>query len=336
MTDSKEMKAKNIDPGMISKETPLLDATRIYIGYNPRAGFKRGYLRSLKLDDNKLRKTIMANAGRVDPRHIAPYLYDAQRRGISIPSNARSLYNIPDESYVRDLNIISGEPAEKYVNTAIAGAGALTGMAALDYLGDRVQPKHMVVHKAVRAGMVGPERLKRKIVGKSGRNIYNKIFEAGMSSSIGSGNPKKSKLVERLMGAAHTMPASGLLAVPLMSRSVTTKLKGENKDSARYKAFNWVENNPGKVLAGAFVLPAARTMAGGYYDLAHVLKNAPKDQMKKHVAASLSRTGVAAGRLWLMASIPYMYIKMRRHMDDARDEEKKLVDTKIVKDTREQ
>lgn len=353
MITQQEIRDKNISPAMVSKEAPALDLTRAFIGFNPRSNFKKHYMKSVKLTNEELRARIADLADKKSPNDIIPYMYDAYRRGIPVPRAAAAKYNTPDDEYLRDINLLSAVPAEKYVNVGMAGAGALTGVAAIDYLLEKASPKYKTVEEATKAGLKGDallrhnisgdaisagkfktEMFKQRVMGLKGKDVYNKVFETNLSNVVGGGSPAKAKLVERLVGVAHNLPLTGIAAIPLLSRRVTGKLKGDDKDSARNKVFTWVENHPEATMGAAFAPSVGRTLAGGAFDTAHVIKRAPENIRAGMVGNSVVRTGLNLGKIGLTMSIPLMYMKMRRNMADAKDEENKLIQSKIIKTTR--
>lgn len=350
MISAQEIKEKNINPAMVSKESPALDLTRMFIGFAPRSKFKQGYMKSVKLSDEELRSKIINLSGDAKPQKIIPYMYDAYRRKIPIPETASAKYRTPDNNYLKELNLLSAKPAEKYVNAGMAGAGALTGVAALDYLLEKASPKYKTVEDAVKAGITGaelerqkimgdavnigkfmPEMAKQKVLGLKGKQVYNNIFETNLSGVIGGGSAAKSRLMERLIGVAHNLPLTGIAAIPLLSRNVLKKLKGEEKGTKREKLFTWVEEHPGTTMGVAFAPSIAKTITSGGYDLSASLKKAPAGMKNNLARSSVARTGLNLGKLGLTMSIPLMYMKMRRHMDDARNEEQKLIDKTIIK-----
>lgn len=337
MISEKEIQEKNLNLAMSTKESPAMDLTRMVIGYTPRSKFKQGYKRSTSLSDVQLQAKIERMTDRATPRKIIPYMYDAGRRGVPLPEHTLKRYNQPDEKYMRELNLISAVPAEQYVNAGVTGAAALTGVAALDYLAEKVTPKHKLVAEAIDKGKAAPEAIKNRILRPKAAKVYTKVFETNMSSLMGKGSPAKTKLMERTMGLVHNFPLAGVATLPLLSRDVLKKLKGDEKGSKRDRTFTWIENHPTETMGLAFAPTAAKRLTSGAVDLAHTMKKAPPGTKNKLVGASLARTGIGVGNLGLTMAMPLIYMKMVRHMGDARAKEKELINNTIIKnDTREQ
>ena len=335
MISDKDIKSNNANLAMITKETPALDLTRQFVGYTPRSRFKQGYMKSLKKTDSKLMEYIDNNYRYDKPDKLVPYLYDARRRGLSVPEYVQKHYNVPDEGYLRELNVISGEPAEKYVNTSMAMAGAMTGYAVLDWLQDVISNKNPVAKKGWTVAGEAPKKLYAKAVGERGAEKVINATSHNLSTVLGGHNPKTSKLVERLLGSAHSIPTLGLAALPLMSRRVIKPMKGEDKESKRYKTFDWIERNPAKTMGIAYSPAILSTLIGGGYDVASSVKDMPSGigakATAKGIAGSAGRTGLTLGKLGLTAAVPLMFMNMRRNMTDATDKEQALINSKIVK-----
>lgn len=337
MISEKEIQDKNLNLAMSTKESPAMDLTRMIIGYTPRSKFKQGYMSSTRLSNAQLQAKIESMTDRAKPRKIIPYMYDARRRGVPLPENTLKRYNQPDEKYLRELNLISAVPAEQYVNAGVTGAAALTGVAALDYLAEKVTPKHKLVAEAINKGKAAPEAIKNRILGPKVSKAYTKAFETNMSTLVGKDSPAKAKLMERTMGLMHNFPLAGVATLPLLSRDVLKKLKGDEKGSKRDKVFTWIENHPTETMGMAFAPTAAKRMTSGAVDLVHTIKHSPSGVKNKLVGASLARTGIGVGNLGLTMAMPLIYMKMVRHMGDARAKEKELIDSTIIKNnTREQ
>lgn len=337
MISKTDIKEKNLNLAMATKESPAMDLTRMVIGYTPRSKFKQGYMKSIRMGDKELLGAIERMTDRATPRKIIPYMYDAKRRGLALPAYTSQVYKQPDERYLRELNLISAVPAEQYVNAGVTGAAALTGVAALDYLGEKITPKHKLVNEAVEVGAQLPERVKQKLFGERGKNIYNKALETNLSTFASKGSKAKAKLLERTLGMAHNFPLAGVAALPLLSRDVLHKLKGDEKGTKRDRLFTWIEDNPTKTIGMAFAPAALSRLTSGAADLTYTFKNAPKGMRNKLVGASAGRTGIRLGNLGLTMAMPLIYMKMIRHMGDARAAEKNLINNTIIKkNTREQ
>ncbi|MDP3014239.1 MAG: hypothetical protein Q8M92_08370, partial [Candidatus Subteraquimicrobiales bacterium] len=132
-------------------------------------------------------------------------------------------------------------------------------------------------------------------------------------------------------GAGSGLPLAGLAAAPLMSRRVTKKLQGKDKESARYKTFGWVGRNPEAVVGAAFAPHMGKAIAGGVFDMKKILSIALQGKRNINIAGSLARTGLNVGKVGLAATIPLAYIGLRKAMVDSREQEKKLINRTIKK-----
>ena len=338
MITEKDVQDKNINLAMTTKETPAMDLTRMFVGYTPRSVFKQGYIRSVGMNDKKLLRFIGKNYDK-NPKQIIPYLYDANRRGLDLPREITDKYKPINEGYLRDLNIISGVPSEKYVGTSMSVAGALTGIAGIDYLKDSLSRRSRVADRGFSAARLGPEISKKIILGDRWAKNYNKAFEMSLSEVAGRSHTPRMKFMERLMGSANTIPLTGAAMMPLLSRRVLRKLKGKDEDTNRYKAFDWVERHPKTTVAVAFTPHIGKTLVGGGFDMSRTIRDAVAQGAHpgRRAVGSLGRTGLNLARVGAAASNPLAYMGMRRHMTDAREEEDRLIIKKqknIDKDTK--
>lgn len=333
MNDKNDVRGRNINENMMTAVSPALDLTRKFVGFTPRETFKRSYLDSIKKTDQQLLDYLEKNHDKLEPQRVVAYIYDARRRGLQAPLPVRERYNEPGEAYLRDLNVISAEPAEKYVGTSIATAGALTGIAGLDYLEEALRKRNPINEKAWEAAARKPAEAAGAVIPGKGEHVYKKVFKYNLSELLGGENTKKSKFLARLIGTSSYVPLLGLAALPLMSRRVLKPLKGEDKESKRYKTFNWIERNPGKTMAISFAPSVINAAVGGGVDMRTALRESGKGLKAKlnTIAGSAGRTGITLGKLGLTAAVPIMYMQMRRNMTDAREQERALINRTILK-----
>jgi len=321
---------------MIAKESPAMDMTRMLIGYTPRTVFKGEYRKSLGLSNEKLKQKLRDLSTHNNPTKVIPYMYDAHRRGMQIPSEIAQRYNVPDERYVRDLNVISGVPSEKMVGATMGAAGALTGTAALDYAHETLTRKTPLGNIGQEAAEGAADKIKTRIMGARFKKYYDRALTRPISELYSGGDKKKATLLQRILGGIHGAPMSALAAIPLTSRGLTGRMKGKDKDSARYKTFDWVERHPKTMVASGFAPMMAERAYSGATDLRAILKAIKKQGIKgarkrSAIMGSVGRGAARMGMVGAMAAVPMAYISMFRPMSDARKEEKELINKSIIK-----
>ena len=325
---------RNVDQSLMSKDILPMSVTRALMGRTPLVSFKGGYKKSVKLTAPQLRERIAKVQSKGSDRKLAPYLYDAHRRGMDLPVRTTDRYKPVDEDYVNDISNISGRASGRYIGTIMAATGAGTGASALDYLQDimsRKSPAHKEGFKIIEEG--ASKAIGRIGKGKAGRMAAN-LLTKSTTELLGGKNPKRKGLVGSVMGAVGSAPAAAFATIPLLSPTVTSKLKGKDKESKRYKTFDWIERNPEATVGAAFAPMVGSRLYGGYKDLARVVaqnKGGSLTKMVKPLGSSLARSGLTLGKVGLGAVAPVAYMTMRRYMQRARDQERQLQEQKLRK-----
>lgn len=331
MSKQQNYKARNVNESMLSKSIPALDLTRAFIGRTPSSKFSLGYGKSVGLTNADLAKQLSARRQKGDASALAPYLYDAGRRGMPIPARIEAEYRVPGEDYVNELSRLSLDPASKYVNAFLLASGATTGYAGLDLVQDQLSKRSPSFARGFQTieDSAG-KAVSRFLKGKKGR-VVESLTAKPISEVLGGDNPKASKLISRVIGAGGSAPLAAAAAIPLMSSSVTGKLKGDDPKSMRHKVVSWVEQNPAAPVAAAFAPMTGKAMYGGYKDLGASLAKRKEigESALRAAGKSLTRSGITLGKIGLGATVPITYLSMRKHMQKARDAESDLIKTKL-------
>lgn len=324
---------RNVNEELVSRSVPPLDLTRAFIGSTPKDRFTNAYSKSVGMTNADLSKMITKQHQSGKVSDLAPYLYDAGRRGIPLPARVSSEYNIPDESYINELSRISSEPSSKYINAFLLASGATTGYAGLDLLQEQLANRSSSYSRGFKTIEDSADKIYNKILkGKKGRAL-EAITAKPISGVLGRGSQKGSKFISRLIGASGSAPLTVAATIPLMSSTVTNKLKGDNPKSVRYKIMAQIEEHPSVPIALAFSPMLGKAMYGGYKDIGRSLaaRKAMGESAATALAKSLTRSGITLGKIGLGAAIPTAYLSMRKHMQKARDAEHNLINTKLKK-----
>ncbi len=333
MSKQRNYKARNVNESIISKGIPPLDLTRAFIGRTPSDKFSRSYSKSVGLTNADLAKQLSARHQKGNASALAPYLYDANRRGMPVPARVEAEYRVPGEDYVSELSRLSSNPASKYINAFLLASGATTGYAVLDLAQEQLSKRS----PSFARGFQTIEDSAGKAVGKFLKGKKGRVIESltakPISEVLGGKSQKGSKLIGRVIGAGGSAPLAAAAAIPLMSSSVTGKLKGDDPKSMRHKVVSWVERNPAAPIAAAFAPMTGKAMYGGYKDLGASLAKRKEvgGSALKTVGKSLTRSGITLGKIGLGATVPIAYLSMRKHMQKARDAESDLIKTKLTK-----
>lgn len=332
-----------------SREKPIMDLTNTLVGYSPFTSFKRRYSKNKDYSSEIIAKQIEKFHGEGQHEKALPLQYLLTQRGVQ-----SRLYKDVKDSDVKDIMARSGDLSRDYLSQSIATAGTFTGVAGIDTLRDYIANSSKLPGATATTSNINmsnyapwrgfrdmgdPYTLSKRLVeqdvhGKlnygfrlAGRNFngnlydsFIKHFGSDVGDSLSSGLSNKGRFIRRLIGYGWAAPRSALYASPLLLKSVTGKLKGNDENSARHKAFSWIENHPVETMA--------TTMAPGL--LASTIRDGATVHRlwgSRSRGTALLQAGLSTLRGGLAASVPLGFVSLKQKYDNAKKDQKDFATT---------
>jgi len=169
-----------------------------------------------------------------------------------------------------------------------------------------------VYNKAIAGHELGHADTYRKATRIFGKKLAP-LLKTIQYATIGDFMPPMNRV---LLGPISYIPAAGFIATPLAFPRVTKFLKGNNKESLRYKLVKKVEDNPATIgiLAGSpKLLEEGKATAKSLHDL---YRFAPKGKRLVEVGKGIKVLSPAFGTYALAASIPALALAgLRRNLE---------------------
>ena len=165
-----------------------------------------------------------------------------------------------------------------------------------------------------------------QVVGKLGKipKAIHQISYSDLSMLAGRVGGPFAQIFVKQLPAIGSIPVPALAALPLISKSVLKPLKGEDKDSKRYKAVDFIEKHPEAIIAPTFAPKLLEEGVASGRAIASIARAAGwKQALARSPALAAALTTYIAD-----ASIPvllsYMVGKGRRRSAESEGKEKTL------------
>lgn len=134
----------------------------------------------------------------------------------------------------------------------------------------------------------------KQVFGETGGHIFSSVIYASPNDYL-----------RGTLGPVGDIPLAGLAVAPLASTKVTKLIKGEDKDSTRYRVGTAIENHPGAIMAAAVSPKLYEEASASVRGIANMMKYAPEGQKAEVLREGIKKLGPAFLTYLTAAMIPY-------------------------------